>query len=170
MKKNPVGIIGLLICMVMTNVLLSQANPRGKATLEGEQLTVKYGRPSANGRDIMAMISPGTFWRMGADQATTLTTEKTLQFAKEIVPKGSYTLIAHYLEENNWQLIICKDTGPGFKPEDAVATAPFDLEEGQPHVEEMTIDLKKKGKQTLLVLSWGTSRLSAKFSENTSGD
>ena len=165
MRKNPIAIIGVLICMVVTTLLLSQANPRGKATLEGEQCTVDYGRPRAKGRDVMGMISPGTYWRMGADQATTLTTEKALQFAKEIVPKGSYTLVAHYLEEDNWQLVVCKDTGPGFRPEDTVATVPFNLEKGQPHVEEMTIDLKKKGDQSLLVLSWGTSRLSAEFSE-----
>ena len=138
-------------------------NPRGKATLPGGKVTVDYGRPSASGRDVMAMIAPGSYWRMGADSATTLTTEADLQFGDQAVPKGSYTLVAHFLEKEKWSLVICKDTGERFQPEGTVAEVPGSFEKGQPLVEQLTIDLKEEAGKARLVLSWGAYRLAASF-------
>ena len=48
-----------------------------KATIDGAAISVTYGRPSVRARKIMGALVPyGTVWRTGADEATTLTTDK----------------------------------------------------------------------------------------------
>jgi hypothetical protein len=102
---------------------------------------------------------------MGSDVNTTLNTQTDLRFGDQTIPAGSYMLLAHFLEGENWELIICKGVAEGFRPEDTVAIVPFSLEKGHPHVERMTIDLKEGMGQSSLVLSWGPYRLSSEFSD-----
>src|SRR5215217_3737422 len=64
-----------------------------KATIDGATITVEYGRPSVRGRKIMGELVPyGQVWRTGADEATTLTTDKDLQIGGTSVPAGKYTV------------------------------------------------------------------------------
>ncbi len=67
---------------------------RGKAELKtgAGSITVDYGRPVLKGRDMLSQLKPGDFWRMGMNQATTLTTPVDLTFGGTKVRKGSYSL------------------------------------------------------------------------------
>lgn len=147
--------------LVLTGVLLSavtvfaQSN-RGTATGDGGAITIDYGQPSAKGRDVMAMIEPGTTWRMGADAATTLTTKKDLTFGGTKVVPGTYTLEAHFVEKEKWNLVVSKGSTKA-------AEAPGKFEKGQPAVEQLKIDLKSDPSGTTLVLTWGTYKLSVPF-------
>jgi hypothetical protein len=38
------------------------------------------------------------------------------------------------------------------------------FEEDRPHVEQLTLDLERDGEQSMLVITWGTYRLAARFS------
>ena len=164
--------IALVISIFLAAFVFPQRypNPRGQATLEGWQVSIEYGRPSTKGRDVMAMIAPGTYWRMGADANTTLTTQTDLRFGEQIVPEGSYVLLAHFVEGGNWQLVVCRGTENGFRPKDTLAIVPFQLATGQPEMDLLTIDLKENGDKSMLVVWWGTSRLSAEFSQESSSD
>ncbi len=124
-----------------------------------------YGSPSSGWRDVLALIAPGSYWRMGADVNTTLNTQTDLRFGDETIPAGSYMLLAHFLEGENWELVICKGVQAGFRPKDTVAIVPFTLEKGHPPVERMKIDLKEGMGKFTLVLSWGAYSLSAEFSD-----
>jgi hypothetical protein len=163
MKKVALGVVGLICALALASSVVAQANPRGEATLGGGKVTIDYGRPSAKGRDVMGMIDAGSYWRMGADAATTLTTQVDLQFGETTVPKGTYTLLAHFVEKDEWNLVVAKSVGRGNVPEELVAEVPGNLETGQDHVEQMTIDLKEDGNKGQFVLTWTTYRLSVDF-------
>ncbi len=168
MKKRVIVAITLILCLAGTAAVFSQAaNPRNTATLGGGRVTVEYGSPSSRGRDVLALIVPGSYWRMGADDNTTLDTQTDLRFGDETVPAGSYLLVAHFLEGENWELIICKGVQEGSRPKDTVAIVPYTLEKGHLPVERMKIELKEEMGKFTLILSWGEYTLSAEFSDGS---
>jgi hypothetical protein len=162
MKRVTLALVALTIAAGAT-LLLAQANPRGEASCSSGKISIDYGRPSAKGRDVMGMIKPGSHWRMGADGATTLKTDVDLKFGDKAVPKGSYTLVAHFVEAEKWNLVVVKSGGRASNAADVVAEVPGKLETGQDHVEQMTIELKDQGSDGELVLTWTTYRMSVGF-------
>jgi hypothetical protein len=156
--------VGVALSLALSiGLVFAQANPRGEASMGGGKVSIDYGRPSAKGRDVVAMISPGRYWRMGADSATTLKTEVDLMFGDTAVPKGTYTLVAHFVEEGKWNLVVAKSVGSGGQPTEVAAEVPGKFDTGQEHVEQLTIELKEKGNKGTFVLSWATNRLSVDF-------
>jgi hypothetical protein len=163
MKKLALATMVLFVGLaVVSTLVLAQANPRGEANFADGKVTIDYGRPSAKGRDVMSMISPGSYWRMGADSATTLKTEVDLVFGDTTVPKGSYTLVAHFVEKEKWNLVIAKSMSSG-QPEEVAAEVPGKLVKGEDNVEQLTIDLKGEGEKGTFVLSWTSYRLAVDF-------
>ncbi|MFQ5893802.1 MAG: DUF2911 domain-containing protein [Nitrospinota bacterium] len=138
------------------------------ATIGGGKVTVKYVAPSARGRDVMSLIQPGSYWRMGADKATTLTSEVDLMFGDTKVPKGEYTLVAHFIGERKWELVAAESvTTPGWQPQGMVASVPAKLDKLDTPVEHMTIKLEGHGSKGKLTLQWGTSQPTAEFSASS---
>lgn len=72
-------------------------------------VTITYGRPYMKGRTIHTLAPAGKVYRTGADEATTLKTDKALQVGTIAVPAGTYTL--YTLPGSPWQLIVNKQTG-----------------------------------------------------------
>lgn len=71
------------------------ASPRDslKVTVGGASVVVDYGRPAKRGRSIWGGIVPwGEVWRLGANAATQLITDKDLDIGDTAVPAGKYTL------------------------------------------------------------------------------
>jgi hypothetical protein len=69
------------------------------ARIDGDMVTLTYGRPyskdprSGEIRKIWGTLVPlGKAWRMGADEATSLMTQKPLQFGDTTIPAGAYTI------------------------------------------------------------------------------
>ena len=82
-----------------------------KATVDGATITIDYGRPYMKGRKIFGGLVPfGQVWRTGADEATTLTTDKGLTLGSVSVPAGKYTLFT-IPGEKEWTLVVNKQTG-----------------------------------------------------------
>ena len=80
-------------------------------TVGGHTITIEYNAPSARGRKVEGGLIPnGTVWRLGADSATTLTSDADLMIGDLHVPKGVHTL---YLlgADNGWTLVVNKQTG-----------------------------------------------------------
>src|SRR5215813_1504778 len=82
------------------------------AVIDGNRVTVVYGRPyskdpkSGEVRKIWGTLIPnGKAWRLGADEATLLITQKPIEFGDTTVPPGAYTL---YMvpDENGGKLAI----------------------------------------------------------------
>ena len=145
---------------------LGHDNKHGVATLDvkGGTLTIDYGRPAAQGRDLFSMIQPGSYWRLGADGTTTLTTDVALLLGEQKVAKGQYTLVAHFAGQEDWSLVVAAaDAGRKPAPEQIVAKASSSLSQLDSPVEFLTIKLEGRGNEVQLIVEWGQKRLTTQF-------
>ena len=77
----------------------------------GAKITISYGRPFLKARKVLSEVAPaGKIWRTGADEATTLTTDKGLMFGSLMIPAGTYTLYT-VPGPTSWKLVVSKQTG-----------------------------------------------------------
>jgi Protein of unknown function (DUF2911) len=86
--------------------------------IDGNRVTVVYGRPytkdphTGEVRKIWGGLVPyGEVWRLGADEATTLITQKPLVFGDTTLPAGAYTLFMLPQTDGPAKLIINKQLG-----------------------------------------------------------
>ena len=86
--------------------------------IDGNRVTITYGRPytkdpkSGEPRKIWGGLVPySKVWRTGADEATTLITQKPLVFGDTTVPAGAYSLYTLPQEDGSAKLIINKEIG-----------------------------------------------------------
>jgi len=136
-----------------------------KATIDGAAISVTYGRPSVRGRKIMGALVPyGTVWRTGADEATTLTTDKAIQIGGTSVPAGTYTLYT-LPGESAWQLIVNKQTGQWgteYDQKQDLARIPLKKNATAAPVEQLTISVDKNpAGGGLLKIAWENTELTA---------
>jgi len=153
--------------LLVTFFALGHGNEHGLTTAQIGQgtVSVEYHKPLAKGRDLLSMIQPGAYWRMGADSTTLLKTEIDLNFGGTTVAKGEYALSAHFTDAESWSLVLSKSPGRrGAKPADILAEVPGTIGKTKDPVEAMTIELSGQGSKGTLVLEWGNSRLSVEFS------
>lgn len=69
-------------------------------------VTVAYGRPYKKDREVFGKLEPfGKVWRVGADEATTISFTKPTKFGGQDVTPGIYTLFAIPVE-NEWTIIL----------------------------------------------------------------
>lgn len=88
------------------------------ATIDGANIKIVYGRPytrdpkTQEKRKIWGGLVPfGQVWRMGADEATMLTTDHDIAIGGTRIPAGSYTLFLQPEENGPAKLIVNKQTG-----------------------------------------------------------
>ena len=157
MKKLLFGILFLgAVCSALPFSL--QAQDRGEATLtlDNGKVSVDYGRPSLQGRDIYSLIKPGQEWRMGSNAPTTMTTDIDLKFGDKMVKKGKYVLRAKLVEKEKWTLLIKQD-------DTVVAEVPLTYAQSGSPEEQVTIKLEKQGDGAKFLLQWGTFTASTTF-------
>ncbi len=166
-RKSWLVVAVLATPLLVTFFALGHGNEHGLTSAQIGQgtVSVEYHSPLAKGRDLLSMIQPGAYWRMGADSATLLKTEIDLDFGGTTIAKGEYTLSAHFPDSESWSLVLSKSPGRrGGKPADILVEAPGTLGKTAAPVEAMTIELSGQGSKGTLVLEWGNSRLSVDFS------
>jgi hypothetical protein len=147
------------------------------AVIEHCRVTVTYGRPytkdprSGEARKIWGGLVPyGKVWRTGADEATTLITQKPLVIGGTTVPAGAYTLWTLPAEDGSAKLIINKQIGqwgmgPGSYDEKA-DLARIDLTKTalDAPVDQLTISVTKNPTGGgVLKISWENIEYSAPF-------
>src|SRR5688572_14146776 len=64
---------------------------RSEWVIDGANIAIEYGRPFLKGRSESEMMPAATPWRTGADEGTTLRTDKRLKFDALTVPAGTYS-------------------------------------------------------------------------------
>ena len=166
--------IGLLIAGLMVGAAAfapAQAQGRKsphesvKATVDGATITIEYGRPSMRGRKIFGELVPyGKVWRTGADEATTLTTDKDVTIGELAVPAGKYTLYT-LPGETEWKLIVNKQTGQwgtAYDEKQDLGRVTLKKSASSSPVEQFTIAIDKgaSGGGTLK-LAWENTELTA---------
>jgi len=148
------------------------------AVIDGNRVMIIYGRPYTKSpktgeiRKIWGGLVPyGNIWRTGADEATTLVTQKTIVLGGTAIPAGAYTLWTLPQEDGTAKLIINKQIGQWGEGDDT-----YDAQQDLGRV-----DLKKDALDTpvnqftmaveknpsgggLLKLSWENTQFSVAFS------
>lgn len=111
----------------------------------GANVSITYGRPYLKGRVVGDNLEPleGSVWRLGADESTTLTTDRDLMVGDAHVPAGTYTLYALDTGET-WQLIVNKQTGQWGTDYDSsqdLSRTAMTMTESSTPVEQLTLSI-----------------------------
>jgi Protein of unknown function (DUF2911) len=137
------------------------------ATVADAKISIIYGRPNAKGRPIFGKLVPwGTAWRAGADEATTLVTDKALDFGGTNVPAGKYTLYLIPEEKSGSKLAISKTVGKWGIPVDTkndLAQVDAKMEAVGTKVEQFTIAIDKAGNGGVIKMTWENTQFSVPF-------
>jgi hypothetical protein len=169
-----------ITALVMTAVLPASAQERRvsphetfSARIGGERVTVTYGRPytvkpgTTEARKIWGGLVPyGEPWRLGADEATLLITQKPLEVAGQTIPAGAYTLYMVPKEDGASQLAFSTALGGWGIPVDTshdvvrVDLTKTDLDKP---VEQFTMAITKNSGGGVLKLSWENEEFSVPF-------
>jgi hypothetical protein len=177
--KNLKSILTIAAIIVTTLPLMAQqkrVSPHEtvSAVIDGSRVTVTYGRPytkdpkTGEPRKIWGGLVPyGKVWRTGADEATTLTTQKPLVFGDTTVPAGAYTLYTLPQEDGSAKLIVNKQLGQwGTQYDQAQDLARIDLKKDalEKTADQLAIAVAKNssGGGSLKIM-WEDTQYSAAF-------
>ncbi len=158
-------------------VNLPRASPRaGVSQVIGiTKVSVEYGRPSVNGREVWGQLVPYGFsdlgygtndqapWRAGADQNTVITFEHDVTVGDQPVPAGAYGLHMAIAESGEVTVILSKnaDAWGSFFYDPALDAARVTTHwEDAPHEEMLSYafsDVTKTG--ATLALRWESKRI-----------
>jgi hypothetical protein len=94
----------LLAAFTVLNSYGQRASPHDTVSFANGKVT--YGRPYKKDRDVFGGLEKfGEVWRLGADEATTITFNTDSKIGGQKVPKGTYAMFA-LLNENEWTIIL----------------------------------------------------------------
>lgn len=144
------------------------------SVIDGNRVTITYGRPFA--------VKPGTTevrkiwgglvpydkpWRMGADEATTLITQKPIEMGGKTIPAGVYTLYMVPNETGFSMLAISTQLGGWGIPVDTthdLAQVELTKDALDKPVDQFTMGISKNPTGGgLLKLSWESTQFSVPF-------
>jgi hypothetical protein len=141
----------------------------------GNRVTLTYGRPytadpkSGQPRKIWGELVPwGKAYRLGADEATLLITQKPLVFGETTIPAGAYTLYHVPVENGASKLVFSNALGKWGVPVDETHdVARVDLKKttlDQP-VEQLTLGIQNDAATGggVLTIRWETTEFSVPF-------
>lgn len=140
---------------------------RTEATIDGANISVEYGRPALKARTPGKDVDPyeGKEWRTGADEQTTLVTNRPLKFGMLSVPAGTYGL--HTIPvKGQWQLIISKrEKGWGipYPAGQDLGRLPMTMGKTAAPAERLTITLEDTATGGAMHIDWGSTRATIPF-------
>ena len=138
-----------------------------EAAIAGKKISVDYYAPSMHGRKIIGNLVPyGEVWCTGANWATKITTEASLQMGDLKLPAGSYSIWT-LPTADKWTLIINKQTGQFHRDYDSstdFGRTRMNLKTLAAPVETFKIELRSDGgNKGTLALDWETTEASIPF-------
>ena len=140
---------------------------RTETTVDGANISIEYGRPMLKGRTPGKDIDPfeGKEWRTGADEQTTLKTDKALKFGALTVPPGTYGL--HTIPvKGEWHLIISKRAsgwGIPYPTGQDLGRVPMTMGKTTAPAEQLTISADDTPAGGALHVEWGTTKATVPF-------
>ena len=143
------------------------------SVIDGNRVTITYGRPytikpgTTEVRKIWGGLVPyGEPWRLGADEATTLITQKPIEMGGKTIPAGAYTLYMLPAENGASQLAISTRLGGWGIPVDTshdLARLDLKKETLDKPVNQFTITVSRASGGGVLKLMWENTEFSAPF-------
>lgn len=131
---------------------------------ENSYLKIVYSRPQKRGRDIFGALVPyGQVWRLGANEATEITTSQDLYVGGNLLPAGTYSFFA-IPQVEKWTMIINSDLGLwgayNYNPEKDVMRFDVPVEAITDAVyEPFTMAFDEHNNKADLVISWDRTRV-----------
>jgi hypothetical protein len=177
MRRSPV------FCLFATLVLVGTAQLYGQKTtqvhpgkggsphvktewvIDGANISLEYGRPLLKGRAEAEVMPPGAPWRVGADEATTLVTDKPLKFGALSIPAGTYNIFAQP-GPAEWQLIVSKRQkgwGIPYPAGQDLGRAPMQVAKTAKPVEQLTLSIDDTPAGATLRIEWGSTSATIPF-------
>lgn len=145
-------------------------SPHVKAewTVDGAAITIEYGRPSLKGRPEAQLMPPGQPWRTGADEATTITSNKPLTFGSVKLAANTPYTINTVPGDKQWQLVFGKLSKPGqwgipYQPALEIGKEPMAVGKAAKSIEQLTISIDDTQAGATLRVEWGTVSATAPF-------
>jgi hypothetical protein len=146
------------------------------AVIDGNRVTITYGRPyttkpgTTEARKIWGGLVPyDKPWRMGADEATILITQKAIVLGGTTVPAGAYTLYMVPSETGVSKLAISTGLGGWGIPVDTkhdLAQVDLTKEALDKPVDQFTMGISKNpAGGGVLKLSWESAQFSVPFTD-----
>ena len=125
-------------------------------SVDGGNITIDYGRPYIKGRVVGETVEPmaDSVWRLGADEATTLTSDRELMLGDATIPAGEYTLWTMQAGDE-FHLIVNSETGQwgtAYNSEHDVVHVPMTVGALDPPAEQLVIAIEDGN----LGFDWGT--------------
>ena len=152
----------LMVAIFITVTSFGQNNKSPHDTVSTGDVTVTYGRPYKKGRVVFGELEKfGKVWRLGANQATTISFTKPTKFGSAEVPAGTYTMCA-LINENEWTIILNSVLGQWGamsyeKNKDKnVAEAIVPVKKLDTTVEQLTIRFEK---QKNMIIEWAETQV-----------
>jgi|SRR5687767_3850391 len=139
---------------------------RSTWTIDGASIAIEYGRPAIKGRPEAELMPPGKPWRTGADEATTITTDRALTFGKVSLEPGTYTINTQ--PGDQWEIIFGKLSKPGqwgvpYQAALEMSRAPMTAGKTAAPVEQLLISIDDTPAGGTLRIEWGTASASIAF-------
>jgi len=189
-----IGLRGLCgLCEMMSVIAQAQAPvesasskkvilspPTTASVVLNGKISVDYSAPSMRGRTVIGGLVPyGKVWRTGANSATTLKTDASINIGDSgavggtaIVPAGTYTLYTLPTEQG-WKLIISKQTGQWgtvYKEDQDLARVDMTKADLPSPQELMSISFEKTSKtKTELHVRWEKTDVSVPVTVHAEG-
>ncbi len=142
---------------------------RGTAEIElgATRVSINYGRPELQGRDMLSQLQDGQVWRLGMDDATTFETNSDLTLAGTVIQTGRYSIWAKKVTSDDWRLIFNSEPdiwGLDHNPASDIAEIPLEVSDLAESVDPFTIELNPidDGSAEIL-MKWATLQLRATF-------
>ena len=172
--KIALGLLAVIIVIasyLLYGTFINPKSPRDTVTITQEDLTleVDYSQPFKKDRLIFgndadgALVPYGTYWRLGANFATTFETNKKISFAGRPLVAGKYRVYA-VPEEDHWVISLNSEFGSfGYTEPDyekdimSVNIASAQLMSA---VEQFTIDFVEGDDSLSLRFRWDTTSVS----------
>ncbi|MEO5722643.1 MAG: DUF2911 domain-containing protein [Chthoniobacterales bacterium] len=177
--KILISLLVLPTLLLLVSPLRAEEKPRVSphekvtATIDGNDMIIVYGRPytkdpkSGEPRKIWGALVPyDKVWRMGADEATLLTTDKAIEMGGKSIPPGTYSLFLLPEEKGATKLIVNKQTGQwGTKYDAGQDLARVDLKKETPEkkANQFTIGIESADTGGVLKVMWEDAEYSAPF-------
>jgi len=145
---------------------------RGTAeiTLGATQVSINYGRPQLQGRDMLSQLQDGQIWRLGMNDATTFETNSDLTLGGTVIQTGRYSIWAKKVTSDDWRLIFNSEPdiwGLDHNPASDIAEIPLEVSDLAESVDPFTIELNPvDGGSAEVLMKWATLQLRAAFKVN----
>lgn len=105
-----VGALALFLSSPVMGQMDGEERKSPAATATGKigaaTITINYSQPSMNGRDVFGGLVPyEKLWRTGANEATTIETDKEIGVNGEVLPAGKYSIFT-IPGEKEWTIVF----------------------------------------------------------------